>query len=125
MKKKLLLSVFAVGSLVGIGNVSSSQAAIDESVPSERVVKQMESDLGDGGTLEPAINPELPSADHPECYDTKKLDDPSDFCYRTIGPWNSTLSTDEEVRELVSIEQMVASGRTAAEIRRYYPEYTP
>lgn len=62
--------------------------------------------------------------DHPECYNETKLNDPNDFCYKTIGPWNSTKSSDEEVRSLVSVEQMVAAGRTVDEIQRYYPDST-
>lgn len=62
--------------------------------------------------------------DHPECYNETKLNDPNDFCYKTIGPWNSTKSSDEEVRSLVSVEQMVAAVRTVDEIQRYYPDST-
>ncbi|SDL26869.1 hypothetical protein SAMN04487916_107119 [Arthrobacter sp. ov407] len=63
--------------------------------------------------------------DHPECYNTAKLNDPNDFCYRTMGPWNSTRSSDEEVRALMPIERMLAAGKTTEEIRRYHPEYSP
>lgn len=63
--------------------------------------------------------------DHPECYSEARLNDPNDFCYRTMGPWNSTKSSDEEVRALVSVERMVEAGRTVHEIQRYYPEYNP
>lgn len=64
-------------------------------------------------------------SDHPECYNAARLNDPNDFCYRTIGPWNSTSSSDEEVRALMPIERMLAAGKTTEEIRRYHPEYTP
>jgi hypothetical protein len=63
--------------------------------------------------------------DHPECYNTAKLNDPNDFCYRTMGPWNSTKSSDEEVRALMPIGRMLAAGKTTEEIRRYHPEYSP
>ncbi|MGO4805180.1 hypothetical protein AB4089_08645 [Arthrobacter sp. 2MCAF15] len=63
--------------------------------------------------------------EHPECYNEARLSDPNDFCYRTMGPWNSTKSSDEEVRSMISVEQMIEAGRTVQEIRRYYPEYSP
>ncbi|AXJ08644.1 hypothetical protein CFN17_02645 [Arthrobacter sp. PM3] len=63
--------------------------------------------------------------DHPECYNETRLNDPNDFCYRTIGPWNSIKSSDEEVRAIMSIDRMVEAGKTVQEIRRYYPEYSP
>lgn len=63
--------------------------------------------------------------DHPECYNTARLNDPNDFCYRTMGPWNSTRSSDEGVRALMPIERMLAAGKTTEEIRRYHPEYSP
>lgn len=63
--------------------------------------------------------------EHPECYNTARLNDPNDFCYRTMGPWNSTRSSDEEVRALMPIERMIAAGKTTEEIRRYHPEYSP
>lgn len=124
VKLKLLLSVVALGFLLGVGGVAS-YAAFAESDPSQQMVNYLESDPGDSGILEPASHKVLPTQDHDECYDGKKPNDPSDFCYQTIGPWNSTTSTDEEVRELVSIEQMVAIGATTAEIQRYYPRYRP
>jgi len=62
---------------------------------------------------------------HPECYNEIRLNDPDDFCYKTIGPWNSTKSSDEEVRSLVSVEDMTAAGRTTEDIQRYYPDYNP
>lgn len=64
-------------------------------------------------------------SDHPECYTETRLNDPNDFCYKTMGPWNSTKSSDEEVRAMVSVERMVESGRTLQEIQRYYPDYSP
>ncbi|MET4096977.1 hypothetical protein [Arthrobacter sp. UYCu712] len=63
--------------------------------------------------------------DHPECYDERKLHDPADFCYLTIGPWNSTKSSDEEVRSLMPIDRMLTAGKTTEEIQRYYPDYVP
>ena len=64
-------------------------------------------------------------ADHPECYNETRLNDPNDFCYKTMGPWNSTKSSDEEVRSLISVDRMVAAGMNVQEIERYYPEYRP
>lgn len=64
-------------------------------------------------------------SDHPECYDERKLHDPSDFCYLTMGPWNSTKSPDEEVRSLMPVDRMLAAGKTTEEIQRYYPHYVP
>jgi hypothetical protein len=64
-------------------------------------------------------------ADHPECYDPAKLNDPNDFCFKTIGPWNSVRSSDDEVRTLMPVERMVQAGKTVEEIRRYYPNYSP
>jgi len=63
--------------------------------------------------------------DHPECYNEARLNDPNDFCYRTMGPWNSTRSSDEEVRSMMSVERTVRAGKTVQEIQRYYPEYAP
>lgn len=65
------------------------------------------------------------ASDHPECYNQARLNDPDDFCYRTMGVWNSTKSSDEEVRSMMSIERMVAARKTVQEIQRYYPEYSP
>lgn len=65
------------------------------------------------------------ASDHPECYNKARLNDPNDFCYRTMGPWNSTRSSDEEVRSMMSVERMVRAGKTVQEIQRYYPEYAP
>jgi hypothetical protein len=72
----------------------------------------------------PVVTSEVGS-DHPECYDPAKLNDPNDFCFKTIGPWNSVRSSDDEVRALMPVERMVQAGRTVAEIRRYYPDYSP
>jgi len=75
---------------------------------------------------EPAAAPSsMADTSHPECYDAAKMNDPNDFCYQTIGPWNSRLLTVDEVRTAVSLEQMISAGRPAEEIRRYYPEYQP
>lgn len=62
---------------------------------------------------------------HPECYEAAKMNDPNDYCYQIIGPWNSRLLSDDKVRSAVSLEQMISVGRPADEIRRYYPEYLP
>ena len=51
--------------------------------------------------------------------------DPADFCCLTIGPRNSTKSSDEEVRSLVPIDRRLAAGKTTDEIQRYYPDYVP
>jgi hypothetical protein len=72
----------------------------------------------------PAVTSEVGS-DHPECYDPAKLNDPNDFCFKTIGPWNSVRSSDDEVRALMPVKRMVKAGKTVEEIRRYYPEYSP
>ncbi|WP_427017070.1 hypothetical protein ACQCSX_20660 [Pseudarthrobacter sp. P1] len=101
------MSAFAVASLLAVGG-ASAHAAMDHPAPAPAV-----SETGSGD----------PS--HPECYDAAKLNDPSDFCYQTMGPWNSTLATFDEVRQHVSIETMVEMGRTTAQIQRYYPDYTP
>lgn len=69
--------------------------------------------------------PSMGDTSHPECYDAAKMNDPNDFCYQTIGPWNSTLSSAEEVRSLVSLEKMISVGMPTAHIQRYYPEYQP
>ena len=76
------------------------------------------------GTV-PAPDVNLKAVDHPECYDEVKMNDPKDFCYQTMGPWNSTLATAEEVRASVSVESMVTQGLSTQQIRAYYPEYTP
>jgi hypothetical protein len=65
------------------------------------------------------------SGDHPECYDARRLNEPSDFCYLTMGPWNSTKTSDEEVRSLMPIDRMLVAGKTTKEIQRYYPDYVP
>lgn len=49
----------------------------------------------------------------------------ADFCFLTIGPWNSTKSSDEEVRSLMPIGRMPTAGKTTEEIQRYYPDYVP
>ena len=72
----------------------------------------------------PVVTSEVGS-DHPECYDPAKLNDPNDFCFKTIGPWNSVRSSDDEVRALMPVERMVQAGKTVEEIRRYYPTYSP
>jgi hypothetical protein len=65
------------------------------------------------------------ASEHPECYNEARLNDPNGFCYRTMGPWNSTKSSDEEVRSMMSVERMVKAGQTVQEIQRYYPDYSP
>lgn len=72
----------------------------------------------------PAVTSQVGS-DHPECYDQAKLADPTDFCFKTIGPWNSVHSSDNEVRSLMPVDRMVKAGKTTEEIRRYYPDYSP
>lgn len=75
---------------------------------------------------DPAAAPSsMADTSHPECYDAVKMNDPNDFCYQTIGPWNSRLLTDDEVRSAVSLEAMISADTPADEIRRYYPEYQP
>jgi len=78
-----------------------------------------------GSSASRAVDVASGESDHPECYNETRLNDPNDFCYKTMGPWNSTKSSDEEVRSLVSVERMVESGRTVEEIQRYYPDYSP
>ena len=73
----------------------------------------------------PVVTTSEVGADHPECYDTAKINDPNDFCYQTIGPWNSRLLSDDEVRSVASLEQMISAGHPTDQIQRYYPEYTP
>jgi len=124
MKSKLLLSILVAVSLVGMGSIASCAAAND-SVEPAKVVEHVDAVPADSGPSTPVTGEKRLPADHPECFNTKKLNDPNDFCYQTIGEWNSTASTDGEVRGLVSIEQMKAIGATTAEIQRYYPEYTP
>ena len=103
---KRSLSVLGIAALVMVGG-AGAHAAMGESTPPSN----------SGATQS--------DASHPECYDAQKLNDPNDYCYQTIGPWNSTLSNAEEVRSLVSLEKMVQTGMKAEEIRRYYPEYQP
>ncbi|WP_426985752.1 hypothetical protein [Pseudarthrobacter sp. Y6] len=62
---------------------------------------------------------------HPECYDAAKMNDPNDYCYQTIGPWNSRLLSDDEVRSAVSLEQMISNGMPTDHILRYFPAYQP
>lgn len=62
---------------------------------------------------------------HPECYDTAKMNDPNDFCYKTIGPWNSTLLTKDEVRAQISLESMIEADFPEDRIKELYPEYVP
>lgn len=69
--------------------------------------------------------PSLGDTSHPECYDAAKMNDPNDFCYQTIGPWNSRLLTDDEVRSVVTLDQMISAGHPTDQIRRFYPEYQP
>lgn len=72
-----------------------------------------------------AAPPSMGDTSHPECYDAAKMNDPNDFCYQTIGPWNSRLLSDEEVRSVVSLDQMINAGHPTDQIQRYYPEYQP
>lgn len=72
-----------------------------------------------------AAPPSMGDTSHPECYDAAKMNDPNDFCYQTIGPWNSRLLSDEEVRSVVSLDQMISAGHPTDQIQRYYPEYQP
>jgi len=63
--------------------------------------------------------------DHPECYNEARLNDPNDFCYRTMGPWNSTRSSDEEVRSMMSVERMVRAGKTRSRDPALLPGIRP
>jgi len=79
--------------------------------------------MADSAPAKPEVATGDPS--HPECYDAAKMNDPNDFCYQTIGPWNSRLLSDDEVRSTVSLEQMISAGYPSEEIRRFYPAYEP
>lgn len=80
-----------------------------------------------------ALEPSAPSSHvsvsdreaHPECYDEAKANDPNDFCYKTIGEWNSKLLTADDVRSQFSSQEMAKNGMSPDFIRQYYPEYTP
>ncbi|MFE4226946.1 hypothetical protein ACFRJ8_03540 [Arthrobacter sp. NPDC056886] len=78
-----------------------------------------------GTSKAPPVDTAADASDHTECYNEARLNNPNDFCYRTMGAWNSTKSSDEEVRSMMSIERMVKAGKTVQEIQRYYPEYSP
>ena len=104
-KVKRSLSILGVAVLVSLGGVAAHVAMAD-SAPAK---------------------PEAATGDpsHPECYDAAKMNDPNDFCYQTIGPWNSRLLSDDEFRSIVSLEQMISAGYPSDEIRRFYPAYEP
>lgn len=95
-------------SLLGLGAVAASASAKDSPHDSP------------SRSSSPAAG-----TDHPECYNERKLHDPADFCYLTIGPWNSTKSSDEEVRRLMPIDRMLTAGKTTEEIQSYHPHYVP
>ncbi|WP_223995536.1 hypothetical protein [Arthrobacter sp. NicSoilB11] len=81
------------------------------------------------GALEPSAPSKSASVSdreaHPECYDEAKANDPSDFCYKTIGEWNSKRLTADDVRSQFSSQEMAKNGMSPETIRQYYPEYTP
>ena len=41
------------------------------------------------------------------------------------GMKSGTKSSDEEVRNMMSVGRMVKAGKTVQEIQRYNPEYSP
>ncbi|QHK20336.1 hypothetical protein GU243_12000 [Pseudarthrobacter psychrotolerans] len=102
-KVKRSLSILGVAALVSLGSFAAHAA------------------MGDSAPAKPEVVAGDPS--HPECYDAAKMNDPNDFCYQTIGPWNSMLLSDDEVRSTVSMEQMIGAGYASEEIRRFYPAY--
>lgn len=63
--------------------------------------------------------------DHPECYDSSRMNNPEDYCYRNIGPWNSTTASASEVRAHVSLQSMIEQDMPTSVIQKYYPEYSP
>lgn len=103
-KLKASLSIAIAGGFLLAGAAVAS-AALDPSKPDVSTV------VSDGG-------------EHPECQDATKANDPADFCYQTIGEWNSRLLTTEEVGSRISSEEMARTGMTPDEIRQYHPEYT-
>jgi hypothetical protein len=124
-KTKAALSVFTIGALLAVGG-ASAYAAMDRpaAAPAPAVAPAAAPSAATAPALAtPGIGSKDPS--HPECYDAAKLNDPSDFCYQTMGPWNSTLATDDEVRRFVSVDAMARAGMSAAQIQRYYPAYSP
>jgi len=109
MKLKASLSMAIAGGFLLVGAAVAS-AALDPSAPS-------------GSASVPASLSDREA--HPECYDPAKANDPNDFCYKTIGEWNSRLLTADDVRSQFSSQEMAKNGMTADFIRQYYPEYTP
>ncbi|MFJ4208845.1 hypothetical protein ACIPY2_10335 [Paenarthrobacter sp. NPDC089675] len=53
------------------------------------------------------------------------MNNPDDYCYRNIGPWNSTTASVSEVRAHVSLQSMIEQDMPASVIQKYYPEYSP
>lgn len=106
---KIVVASVALISALGLGTVAANGS-----------VKDSPHDDPNHTTSSPAAG-----SDHPECYDARRLNDPRDFCYLTMGPWNSTKPSDEEVRQLMPIDRMLAAGKSTKEIQRYYPGYVP
>ncbi len=109
MKKKLRIAsiTFALCGVTGLGIVGAqASAGYWEVVPS-------------AGPSDPDW------LDHPECYDSRRMNDPADYCYQNIGPWNSTSATVADVRAHVSLQSMIDHGTPLKDIRKYYPEYSP
>ena len=101
--RTILTTVIAGGFLVA--GTAAASAALDPAEP-------------------PASVHSVRGGEHPECYDSVKANDPADFCYQVIGPWNSRLLTNEEVAARFSSDEMAGNGLTPDEIRKYHPEYT-
>ena len=101
--RTILTTVIAGGFLVA--GTAAASAALDPAEP-------------------PASVHSVRGGEHPECYDPVKANDPADFCYQVIGPWNSRLLTNEEVAARFSSDEMAGNGLTPDEIRKYHPEYT-
>lgn len=113
-RTKAIAGSLALTVMLGLGAAAASGSAFTGAGQEET------------GQVKPAASlPASNDPDHPECYDELRLADPNDFCYQTMGPWNSVRSSDDEVRSLMPVERMIAAGKTVSEIQRYYPHYTP
>ncbi|WP_346958961.1 hypothetical protein [uncultured Arthrobacter sp.] len=114
-RTKAIAGSLALTLMLGLGAAAASGSALTGAA-AQKETRQVQP-----ASAQPVSN----DPDHPECYDDTRLADPNDFCYQTIGPWNSVRSSDDEVRSLMPVERMIAAGKTVSEIQRYYPDYTP
>lgn len=109
--KRSLPLILALGFVVGGGGVAFASVNAPAGVP-------------DKAPRAVSTSPQPALLDHPECHSARK-DDPKDDCYKSIGPWNSTKLSADQVRREIPLTEMVSAKIPAKDIQRYYPGYQP